>query len=58
MAIRCALWLPAGLRKSLETRGMLLFVDALLSWRLVLASSRILRVIGGGLECSVVAGGA
>ena len=38
--------------------GVLLIVSALLSWRLVLASRRILVVFGCGLVCSVVAGGA
>ena len=37
--------------------SVLLFVGSLLSWRLVLASRRILLVIGGGLVCSVVTGG-
>ena len=47
----------AGPRTSLDTSGVLLFVGALLSWLPVLAHRRILGLIGGGLECSVVAGG-
>ena len=58
VAVWSAPWSPAGPRKSLDTRGVLLFVGALLSWRPVLANRRILMVIGGGLVCSVVAGGA
>ena len=61
MAVWCTLWSPAGPRKSLDIRGVLLFVVALLSWRLLLASRRIIGVIGGGLGffrgvCGVVAG--
>ena len=58
MAVLCASWSPAGPRTSLDTSAVLLFVGALLSWRPVLANRRILGVIGGGLVCSVVAGGA
>ena len=45
-------------RKPLDSRGVLLFVDALLYWRLVLANRWILEVNGGDSVCSVVAGGA
>ena len=58
MAVWCDPWSPAGLRISLDTRGVLLFVGALLSWLPVLANRRILGVIVCGLVCSVVAGGA
>ena len=58
VVVLCAQWSPAGPRKSLDSSGVLLFVGALLSWRPVLANRRILRVIGGGAVCSVVAGGA
>ena len=57
VVVLCAPWSPAGPRKSLDTRCVLLFVGALLSWRPVLANRRIPGVIGGGFVCSVVAGG-
>ena len=55
VSVLCAPWSPAGPRKSLYLRCVLLFVGALLSWLSVLANRRILVVIGGGLVCSVVA---
>ena len=52
------MWSPAGPSKSLDTRGVLLFIVASLSWLPVLGNRRILVVIGGGLVSFVVAGGA
>ena len=53
MAVWCAPWSPAEPRTSLYLSVVLLFVSALLSWRPVLATRRILGVIGGGFVCSV-----
>ena len=58
VVVLCAPWSPAGPRKSLDTSGVVLFVGALLSWLPVLANLRIPGVIGGGVVCSAVAGGA
>ena len=57
-AVWCALWSPAGASKPLDSRGVLLFMGALLAWLLVEANRWILVVSGCGLVCSVVAGGA
>ena len=51
MAVLYAPWSPVGLCKSLETSVVLLFIGALLSWLLVLASRRIPVVISGDLVC-------
>ena len=52
----CSVVAGGAQKITLYINCVLLFVGALLSWRLVLANRRILVVFGGGLECSVVAG--
>ena len=58
VAVWCAPWSPAGPSKPLDSRGVLLFMGALLAWLPVEANRWILVVSGCGLVCSLVAGGA